>query len=718
MGIYGTFAAGHLLRTEPTATNYQMRAVARRNAYDIDFNRNGEIFTYDADMEWDAAMAWYRPTRILHLVGGADYGWRRGVGKLPPYYEDSLPAVLDVGLGSPTGVEFGYESNFPGKWKDALFCADWTYGRIIAVHLQEEGASYTGERETFVSGRPLNVVDLTFGPDGNLYFVTGGMETLSGLYRLKWAGDQPVEPEVSSGTEGDDRAAELRRLRWQLEFFQVIQSRAGAQLALKNIDHEDRFIRHAARVALENQEGEHWVEEALEKGAPAGLLALARHPDLLTRGRLLDRLNALNLEGLTEQELLGVLRAYQVEFVRSGLPDPERKNASVIQLSALFPGSSTPVNHEVCELLVFLEAPRVLDQICRQIEACETTEDLSHYLLFARYLENGWDMESKRTFLKGVQRLEAFPGGKFHQKVVDLLRNEMVERLSEPEKVALAKWLEPYVPPAPEPPAEPVQFVKVWSVEDFEQVYRQPLVGRDFDSGMGAYTKANCITCHRMEGNTASLKSVIGPDLSHVGGRFGLRDLMVSIVHPSRAITDKYRNPAAPNLSTMPPGQINVLEFDEVVDLLAYLQSGGNPADSVFQGEPIEFDSYPPDEVSEGDSMPEPKFEEAQITIEPSIFRKMSAANLEDRDRIFREMQEVLETFPTARFEIVGHGDDTPYASTNEEISLNRARFLAANMAYRGIPREAISFRAVGDKEPSKWGNCRVEILVSISDLD
>ena len=45
---------------------------------DVAFNEDGEMLTFDADMEWDAGAPWYRPTRINHIISGADYGWRRG----------------------------------------------------------------------------------------------------------------------------------------------------------------------------------------------------------------------------------------------------------------------------------------------------------------------------------------------------------------------------------------------------------------------------------------------------------------------------------------------------------------------------------------------------------------------------------------------------------------------------------------------------------------
>jgi len=84
-----------------------------RNSYDIAFNTEGELFTFDSDMEWDMGAPWYRPTRIVHCVSGGDYGWRSGSGVWPAYYPDSLPPMNDIGPGSPTGVVLPRPSTAP-----------------------------------------------------------------------------------------------------------------------------------------------------------------------------------------------------------------------------------------------------------------------------------------------------------------------------------------------------------------------------------------------------------------------------------------------------------------------------------------------------------------------------------------------------------------------------------------------------------------------------
>src|ERR1043165_6855029 len=95
---------------------------------------------------------------------------------------------------------------------------DWSYGRILAGHMTPQGASYTGTFETLVRGKPLNVTDFEFGPDGAMYFLTGGRGTQSGLYRVSYVGGAGSTAAQTS-TEEERAAAKARDLRHQLEAF-------------------------------------------------------------------------------------------------------------------------------------------------------------------------------------------------------------------------------------------------------------------------------------------------------------------------------------------------------------------------------------------------------------------------------------------------------------------------------------------------------------------
>ena len=99
----------------PMARTGSWSAIGYRNVFDAAFNRDGELFTYDADMEWDMNTPWYRPTRVCLATSGSEFGWRNGAGKWPPYYPDNLPAVLNVGPGSPTGIDLRLRRQVPGQ---------------------------------------------------------------------------------------------------------------------------------------------------------------------------------------------------------------------------------------------------------------------------------------------------------------------------------------------------------------------------------------------------------------------------------------------------------------------------------------------------------------------------------------------------------------------------------------------------------------------------
>ena len=105
-------------------------------------------------MEPEFGVPWYRPVRVFWMPSGADLGYRGNSGKYPTWYEDSLPPLVEIGLGSPVGVTFGYRTAFPAKYQKALYVADNNYGKIIAVHFEDyRGAAMSRPRGKTSSGR-------------------------------------------------------------------------------------------------------------------------------------------------------------------------------------------------------------------------------------------------------------------------------------------------------------------------------------------------------------------------------------------------------------------------------------------------------------------------------------------------------------------------------------------------------------------------------------
>jgi putative heme-binding domain-containing protein len=615
---------GYILRTDPEGKTWDVFAGGFRNQFDIAFNAAGEMFTFDADMEWDLGQPWYRPTRVNHVVSAAEFGWRWGTGKWPAYYPDSLPGTLDVGLGSPTGLAFGTGSRFPPRYQEALFMGEWQHGRILLVDLTPDGSTYTGSFESFVEGGPLNVCDLVFGSDGALYFVTGGRQSQSGLYRVTYVGP-PAAPRVWTEAEQAVRheAARARVMRRKLETYHSLIDPAAVDLAWLYLGSPDLWLRHAARLALERQDVTAWRQRALDEKDPAtlltALLALARQGKPEDQEPIVERLGRLPLSRFSRDRLLLTLRVYALSFVRQGAPGDGVRAAALQALDPLYPHSSSWVNQELCELLLYLTAPRAVDRTIALLEEVATQEEQIHYAMALSRVRDGWTREARVAIFRWLHRARKFRGGRPLPTHLKLIENDLREALSDADRIALAPVLAALDAPGEEGVSEsaaglaPRPLVKEWTVEDFLPDLAKAGEGRSHAGGKQALRVAACLQCHRFgeEGRAT------GPDLTHVGRRFDTRAILDSILTPSAVVDEKYRPTTyvmrdgtvvtglpvitdtgkihvetdslagevtivergqiaesfPSKLSPMPAGLLDTLTREEVLDLVAYLRS-------------------------------------------------------------------------------------------------------------------------------------------------
>ncbi len=620
--------AGHILRTDPEGKSVQIVAGGFRNELDLAFNPEGEMFTFDADMEWDTGTPWYRPNRVNHVISGADYGWRRGTSKWPEYFPDAGPTAVNIGLASPTGVVFGTRSAFPGKWRRALYICDWSYGRIIAVHLRPNGSSYAGAAEPFINGRPLNVTDAAIGPDGALYFTTGGRRTQAGLYRVTYTGPQISEPAKSAHELAEDlAAAKARDARRHLESFHGRTHSKAVNEIWPHLGSGDLWIRHAARVALEWQPAERWAARALAEANPAAslnaLMALARAGEKESLNPILTRLESLHFAQLGDDEQILVARVYQLALSRLGPPEPAAAARLLGRLDPLYPARAWQTNHLLTELLVYLNSSTVLAKSIPLLAQAERSGDLLHFLFHLRNIPDGWSPEHRRIYFAALNRADSLEGARDYQRALRWIRAEVAAALTPEEREQLGPLVEGTLSAIPLQNSGPQLLVKQWTEADLVPRLDRVARGRSFESGRLAFAAAQCAVCHRV-GHGGGL---IGPDLTGVAGRFNRRDLLASIVDPSRVIDEKYlsttftlrdgsavtgtveredeaalhlrENPALPAtralakteiarresspVSPMPAGLLNILSENQILDLLAYLESGGDPNHAIYR---------------------------------------------------------------------------------------------------------------------------------------
>jgi putative heme-binding domain-containing protein len=632
--------AGCIYRVDPDGKNWELWSMGYRNQFDAAFNRHGDLFTYDSDMEWDMNMPWYRPTRVCLVTSGSDFGFRNGSSNSPPRYVDTLPAIFNVGPGSPTGVTFGYGAKFPAKYQEALFLCDWSYGKLYAMHLTPDGSAYSGELEEFLSGTPLPLTDIVVNPrDGALYFTIGGRRTQSGLYRITYVGKESTAP-----AKGDDRGSEARAQRRKLESFHGRQDPQAVEIAWPYLGHEDRFLRFAARVAIEHQDPKEWQERALKETEPTraiqALLALVRAvgkdpihhprkpedpiPGIELKSSLLASLDRLDVNKLSDPQRSDVLRIYTILFNRLGPPDQAARDQIIARFGALYPSKNYELNADLCHLLVYLEATGVVAKSLKLMAEATTQEEQMEYAKWLRNLKTGWTLPQRKEFFSWFLKAAHYKGGNLFRSTVSRIRSDAIATLTDKEKEELKPILEAS-PAASSPIAvKNRSIIKKWTLAELAPAVEKGLTGRDFDRGRKLFGEAQCFSCHRYDNEGGSQ----APDLTVVSGRYSVRDVLEKVFDPNKSISDQYAavvialadgktvtgrivnlsddsmqvlpdmlNPSGivnvnrrrvesmerSNVSMMPTGLLDTFKEDEILDLMAYLLSRGDRSHKMFK---------------------------------------------------------------------------------------------------------------------------------------
>lgn len=194
--------AGTILRFKPDLTASEVYADGFRNAYDFDFGPAGDIFSFDSDGERDISLPWYVPTRVFHVLPGSHQGWFTRSWKRPATFFDMPPVVGAFGRGSPTGVECYRHSQFPEQYHGAIFVLDWTYGRVLALAMQQNGSTWKSESIEFMTAvgqHGFAPTDLAVGMNGELYVSVGGRGTRGGVYRIRATDDSTLGRPVAYG---------------------------------------------------------------------------------------------------------------------------------------------------------------------------------------------------------------------------------------------------------------------------------------------------------------------------------------------------------------------------------------------------------------------------------------------------------------------------------------------------------------------------------------
>jgi putative heme-binding domain-containing protein len=620
---------GWIARMDLDGNNLEIVSVGYRNMYDIAMNGDGELFTYDSDMEWDIGTPWYRPTRVCHVTSGSDFGWRGGNGVWPAYFIDTLPTVAESGPGSPTGLTFGAGTKFPPKYQRALFGGDWSYGNIYVFHIQPEGSSYRGEVERFASAMPLGVTDMIVRKeDGALYFAVGGRNSESALYRIFWNGEDAGTVASSDQVVASTSPSEARELRHSLEkLHAAAPSEKVVKQAWPHLANPDRFISTAARIAIEHQPFKSWQTLALqEENVDARLTALVAYARMADRSEQTPWVNALarsRLEELSHEQRLNLLRAASLGVIRFDPLEPPVRQKLLAAFDASFPTGNGAVDRELSHLLVRLRVENVIPRLLDVMENSPTQEEAIDAAMTLSCVTEGWTIDQRTRLLNWFDKSSRMAGGMSFFGYLVAARDRFIVSMPTADHAHFAQRLSrPFAEQPAQIEAEVRPFVREWTLDEVDQLVQNDPGPRSFENGRKMFAAAGCYNCHRVAGAGSS----IGPDLTGVGGRFGARDLLRSVIEPDHTISDQYQqmvfetngrivvgrvtniqgdlihistNMLDPKstvtierdelddqhpseVSVMPAGLFNTLSAEEILDLTAFLRSGGRPDHELF----------------------------------------------------------------------------------------------------------------------------------------
>lgn len=566
---------GWIANVDSTGSRWELIASGFRNPFDLAFNDAGDMFTYDSDMEWDIGTPWYRPTRICHVTSGAEYGWRPGTDKWSPVWPDNSPALLNIGQGSPTNVVYGGNSHFPEKYRRSVFAFDWSFGIIYAMHLEPQGSTYKATGEEFVSGSPLPLTDGVIGPDGALYFLTGGRRLESDLYRVYYGDNKQNTDPLAPAPIND--ANQLRR---QLEAFHG-EAKAGAvDQAWANLNNEDRYIRYAARVALESQPLKEWQDKIFTEKDPVTItqaaIALARKGSPALKDKLIPVLTAINFTALKEPQQVDLVRSIELVLARLGKPAKAGADALVQYLDAVYPSSGgNELNRELSKVLVFLGAPKAVEKTVALMstakddnsagqETFTNSSDLimrnpqygmdiastlskmpplqqTFYAVVLSQAKSGWTPALQETYFKWYYNAFSFRGGHSFIGFIDGARKMALANLPKAQfayfnKLSGDSIVELSGTDLAKNSYRPKGPGRDWTLEEAVKIADSGISHRNYEIGKGLFNASLCSSCHNMRGEGG----IAGPDLTQLGTRFSYKDMLEAIIDPSKTISDQY----------------------------------------------------------------------------------------------------------------------------------------------------------------------------------
>jgi putative heme-binding domain-containing protein len=200
-------------------------------------------------------------------------------------------------------------------------------------------------------------------------------------------------------------------------------------------------------------------------------------------------------------------------------------------------GTSGEVRRELAQLLLELKAPQAIERTAAVLLGSPVQEDRIMGLLALGGVQQGWTPATRRAQFTALADARQFVGGEGMPQFIKRLREQAEAALSDEERPQLADLLAA-------PPAEPDlilperPLVKAWKTADFAPLLADAKRRGDAARGAAVFQQSLCVRCHRV----GARGPAVGPDLTHVAGRFSRQDILQSVLTPAAVVAENYRN--------------------------------------------------------------------------------------------------------------------------------------------------------------------------------
>jgi putative membrane-bound dehydrogenase-like protein len=356
---------GKVFRCRPDGSKLERIATGFWNPFHLCFDPMGRLFAVDNDPDSRP------PCRLIHVVPGADYGFkfRNGRKGLHPFtaWNGELPGTLPMVCGTgeaPSGVLSYVHAAFPAEYLGTLLGTSWGDHILQRFALEAKGASFTSKPETIVKGgenfRPVGIGQ---APDGSVFFTdwVDRSYELHGKGRL-WRLRAKSPGTAAGASRAPKDSPELLRMNQVL----ATASRDRLPELLPMLAEKDPFLVSAAIDALSRVGGAPFLLQHVGETDPkirlGVLLALRRTSDTSAAAKFLEdadlavRRAAIQWAG---EDKLGDLAA-AMEKTASRLPVTkeifEAYLASTDLLAGRNPGQVDQVGSELLIARVFDDA--------------------------------------------------------------------------------------------------------------------------------------------------------------------------------------------------------------------------------------------------------------------------------------------------------------------------------------------------------------------------